>query len=240
MQPRHVLNKLREVVRITLLPGPPWLQRLWPLLAFALVFGGALIFDGMICRFAFECSGRAEELRYAGWLLDVFGIVVIFWGISERLRSADQGPLGVVLMRSTGDLIRALPQFQDDQPPIHASSASFKLTGQATMVSQGRISPPGQSVEQKVDELEKLLLGLMGRAEADRQRTESKFRDAAKEVRSVQDRINAEIARLTSESKRESVRFISWEIVGVSWILFGITFATAPELVLALFASLSA
>lgn len=179
-------------------------------------------------------TSRQDRIRYAGWLLDVFGLGTIAAGVIRKLDLFHGESLWSLLKEGFKSWLRLFP-FIRRHVIIHASTGHLKL---GPMSAKGRATVrlnPNATIERKVefllqrnDELTEQLFGLQDEVGQNK-------KELVDELTKVRAAIEKSIGEIVSRTEDAHVGEVGWEFVGLAWIFLGITFSTVPEFIEAWF-----
>ncbi|MEL6447362.1 MAG: hypothetical protein AAFQ62_05370 [Pseudomonadota bacterium] len=199
---------------------------------FIAVYALSFVSGDWLCAAFSECTDPEDEIRFAGWVLDVAGIAAIIAGINTRLRSTNQGSLGAYLVENAIGFFRDMPIFKEKEAPLHSMDANVNSQGMEITAQQGHAAPGMRTIEQRLADVEDSVRGLAGRLSEDSKETNKKLGKIDDKVEQVRGQLATEVGNIKEVARQEVVRLVPKEIVGVAWIFLGITFATVPEVVL--------
>lgn len=174
---------------------------------------------------------REERLPYAGWALEVFGVLIVFYGIADKL--ALFGAEGLV--KHAVSLLREFPLFRSKQQ-ILSGIANLNLQTHRAQIRVISNPPPNATLEERVEfllgrvaELYELILDVQ-------EDSGSKLNTLKKEIDEKLESVRREIENARSQSEQAHVGQLGWEYAGLGWIMLGLTLATVPDLVMLIFA----
>lgn len=170
-----------------------------------------------------------QRVRFAGWFLEICGLMTVAWGLRETRRQFGRPGLGF-LLRSWWD---RRPRFR---ARVVAGSASISL-GAALASGRGytwREAPKNASVEERLGALEANVKDVSDRVNAALRELDEEVRsraDALKSERSQRERAIADL-----QTKMESVETggLSLSAIGLVWLAVGLTMTTVPAELIAM------
>jgi len=167
-----------------------------------------------------------DHLRYSGWLLEMFGIFIVVFGLNEKLR---------LFKRPT--LLRHFLEWLAECPSYHPQSKTVALQASASMVvgigevASVVIKPVENTPDARLDALEKVVTHLRERQDnltRQMNEQEQQWNAALTTEREAREQTMREL-RTTIEAF--SVGGFHIEAMGVFWLLLGATLATmSPEI----------
>ena len=175
------------------------------------------------------------RLRIAGLFLQLFGIAVVIWGLSETGKLfARPNP-----MQYTAAWFKRFPRFNAESRILAASGTVTLLQGAGMVSAVGTVSARANAtVEERVAALE-----------ADQKQLIEKVRDIRghyeEQIRVVRNELESERRERTAQDERTHKRVeevsaggLHLEWAGVCWLLLGLVLATAPTEIIGLFSYL--
>ena len=193
----------------------------WFLIA---IIGSVTIADWIGCQVGIP---RDERLPYAGWFLEMLGVLVVFFGIGDKLELFEKDGL----IARTIKIISEFPLFRSDTH-VAAGTASIRLGAGRARVRTTMNPPPGADLEERVEFLEQAINKLndwIGDAKEEAMDGLDKLRAA---IDSELESLRTEIDKVRHQSERAFVGHLGWEYAGLVWIMLGLTLATIPDGVL--------
>ena len=196
----------------------------WFLIA---IFGSVAAADWAGCLSGIP---RVERLPYAGWALEMLGVLIVFLGVAEKLALFEKDGL----MARTMILLKQFPLFRSNVNVL-AGSANLSLNAGNVRVRVSMNPPPGANIEERIKFIEESLNKLnewIGDAKEEAQ-------DKINNLKSVIDAeiadVRKEIEEVRQQSEKAHVGQLGMEYAGLGWIMIGLTLATVPKFVLAIF-----
>jgi len=167
-------------------------------------------------------SHLQDKIRIAGYILQLLGLVTVAAGL-ENTRRLFKRPS---LLAKSVEWVKRLPKVL--APPKTVTGSSEVAFGPIEVLSEGVVEKSPETLEDRLDLLEKKYGQLQQELAEVRQQVKS-------EAASLKESIDGErVARTAGDEKtRErleefSVGGLRLEGVGLIWLAFGITFATIP------------
>ena len=167
-----------------------------------------------------------QRLPYAGWLLECLGLYIVARDLGRRLELFDQDSLWKQVMQ----WLRRFPLLRQDDT-VHLGAIGLTLE---SAVSNGRVKvalPAGASDKEKIEFLVRQVDALDDALYKFVQTIKGDIRKAQSELEDQLGQIRAEIESVRDLLAKAQVGEIGLEVVGLGWILLGLTLATVPELV---------
>jgi hypothetical protein len=198
-----------------------WQFRRLLIAAFGIV--GVPLFWGQSCWVPLF-SGWEPRIRWAGMSLELMGLITVMLGIRDtRLRFGRPS-----LLTIGRELLRDFPRFRKDER-MSFGTGNITLEG-VTMSAVGTTSlPPNASLEERVTFLE----GKTNQTYLLINEQDNFFREEIKRLKHEDKDLGQKISGGDNENKRllEDVAAggLNLEILGVSWLFFGIILATASN-----------
>ncbi len=199
-----------------------WLGRakiFWRFLFLTILVIGAS--DWVACRYAVP---RAQLLPYAGWILEMAGVLAAVYGLNKKFDSFGE-PGSLTRIRSW---LGAFPLFRSD---LSLEPVTVKLTVNSPTIDIAMTPIPDSSAsrERRLLFLETAVVDLYRRSnEADKQ--------SQKSLDSITTDFEADIKKLEQrlreaheQSKDAQVGDVGMEYAGFAWIMVGLSAATVPE-----------
>lgn len=175
-------------------------------------------------------ADRIVRIRYAGWLLDIIGIVVIAAGLSRKLNLFRGISISTLLWTGITDFLRAFPLLRR-HVTLNISSAVHLHSSMNANLTTNRTFDSAWSIDEKISYLVEECKSLANRADD----LEKKIAEQTKNIRDdLQTNIAEIIGELSKVERRRAdlhIGEVGGEVVGLAWILCGISFATVPELI---------
>lgn len=191
-------------------------------------FLGVVVIASVIADW-FACgSPRVERLPVAGWGLEIAGVIVVALGLSRKIDLYGGEGFG---SRIRAWLLRFPMLRQDKVIPISAAG-EINLAG-ATVNARGEVTlPDDASIEQRVERLESLMRNVPDQIASLRQHLEEVDANDKAELLGKIDDIGDKLDEVKSTNVKANTEDVGWEIVGIGWVIAGLTLATVPEYVL--------
>ena len=188
------------------------------------VVASVAIADHIGCRIDVP---RFERLPYAGWALEMLGVLVVFFGIGDKLRLFEKDGLIARAIKTLSEF----PLFRVDTNVI-AGSANLKIGGMKVR-ARGTVGPPADaSIEDKVAFLLERANSLYNTILDVQDATTDKIDEIKKRLDADFASIREEVDSVRQQSEKAHVGHLGWEYAGLTWIMLGLTLATVPKLVL--------
>ncbi len=173
---------------------------------------------------------RVERLPYAGWILEISGLLVVAFDLSKRLELFAE----TSLVDRVKQWLLEFPLLNQNRI-IGAMSAHLSL-GVPRVSARLKVRPGSDA---STDELVEFLMRQYERLDDQVSDIREEFKDdlsaLRKEVEHSDNTIRDEIAAVQSQSTKAHLGDVGLEVVGLGWILIGLTLATVPEFVLSMF-----
>jgi len=212
--------------RLKLVPG--WLRDASTLWRF--VFGVAIICVSVDWVGYWLRLDRIDRLPYEGWILELLGLTLVAFDLAKKLELFDQTSVVGRALEWFG----RFPLFNQDQVVV-VGAAHFAIEG-ATLSARGKIKvKEGATTEEKVEFLMRQVDNIDDRIHDLRVQIKTGIEDGLEGIEKRISNIEEEIAAVQSQAVKAHVGDISLEVVGLGWILIGLTLATVPDFVLWLF-----
>ncbi|HEV8608874.1 MAG TPA: hypothetical protein VGS98_02230 [Thermoanaerobaculia bacterium] len=188
----------------------------WPA---GLFIGGLLVASmiGWLIWWRVRPVTAADSIRYAGTLLELFGLVLVAIGLSDVRRLF--GRLSI-LVKIQGSLSRAGAAIRSH--PITGSGAV--AIGGAQVSARGRTfhrAREGASPEERVSMLEKGLDSALEELDRAVQRVENQFAATRESIQHESRERAADNQRVSQKIEEFAVGGLHLEIVGLSWLILG-------------------
>ncbi len=190
----------------------------WFLIA---IIGSVVVADWIGCRIGVS---RAERLPYAGWFLEMLGVLVVFFGIGDKLQLFEKDGL----IARTIKILSEFPLFRSDTH-VAAGTASIRLGGGRVRARTTMNPPPGANLEERVEFLEQAINKLnewIGDAKEEAIEGLDKLKET---IDSELESLREDIDKIRHQSERALVGQLGWEYAGLVWIMMGLTLATIPD-----------
>lgn len=179
-------------------------------------------------------ANRQDRIRYAGWLLDIFGLVTVAIGVSRKLDLFHGASLWGLFKDGFRSWLRQFP-LVSRHITVHLKGNNLNIgLGGLKANLTGKLSPDA-TLERKVDfllqrndELTQQLFEIRDEVAENKKELTAKLAKGQKEVEKT-------IKEMAARTEDAAVGEIGWEVVGLAWIFLGITFATVPEFIEYLF-----
>lgn len=186
---------------------------------------GTIIVLGVALVLAFWPPLSEQRMLIAGWLLQIAGLGTVAQGIRQVRKQFGQGTL-----------LEAVKKWWGRRDGVVHLAAGGLVAGSATVTGAGLVSRrPAETLEERVTYLERDLAQLASRVEAG-------VSDLRKELTASKDAIafearqrEKETSELKSNMKLFATGGLYVSVMGLVWLAFGITLATIPTEILALF-----
>lgn len=213
--------------RVKQVPG--WLAGPSDAWLFLSGFAAAILLGFYLAHVIVPEAGFQDRIRYAGWFLDVFGLTAIFLGISGKLRRFKDTNLFAVAFDRLKAWLRAFPLLK--RPPVELKAEGVMISGPSIMDADMRVAPgPDWSLEQKVEWLIGQHDTTLDALRDLRRTVNAKTGSLDSKVVELERNLASKIEGLSREAEDVHIGDLGTELVGLSWVFFGITFATVPEL----------
>jgi len=173
---------------------------------------------------------RIDRLPYAGWLLEMAGVLTVVAGFSKKIDLYG----GDSISKRIGSWFLSCPLFRQNVNVI-TGSAELRLSPMSVSAVGNVGLPANADLEMRVSRLERMIDDVNESVRQLRQQTKEDI-DAAR--RELLDRLTAlgdELASVKSLTSQAHVGDVGMELAGIGWVLVGLTLATIPRLVLYLF-----
>lgn len=205
-----------------------WLGRFkilwWFLIA---IIGSVAIADWVGCRAGIP---RVERVPYAGWALEILGVLVVFLGVAEKLALFEKDGL----MARTMKLLKQFPLFRSNVNVL-AGSAKLSLKAGNLRVRVYMNPPPGANIEERIKFLEETVNKLNEWIGDAKEEAQDKINNLKSVIDAEIEVLREEIEEVRQQSEEAHVGHLGMEYAGLGWIMIGLTLATVPKLVLAIF-----
>lgn len=175
-------------------------------------------------------ADRVDSIRYAGWMLEIFGLLAVAFGLNNKLDLLDQKGIRERI-REWG---QACPLIRRDTV-VGAMSAEIGLFGGQGRARLSASFDENAPIEDKVKFLMQAYKRLDDELGHFSDETRKDVAEIKAEIRTIENSLSQEIKAAASKSANVHVGDIGWEFAGLGWVLIGITLATVPELFLSLF-----
>jgi hypothetical protein len=202
----------------------PEVRQTWPLVLF---FVGAMVAYVLAVVAGYllplGLADAADQVRYFGTWLQLFGILLVAQGVSE-LRREFKRPTVVAWMRSRFAAI--VQSFKRPDHTLFAGSGSITISGSdATLtVGRGRVT-----TDERLDPLEREIDHLQRQADEHERKVESKLSEVRAELsKEAQQRIEAH-ARTNAKLDGLAVGGLHLDVIGLWWLLFATVATSVPD-----------
>jgi uncharacterized membrane protein HdeD (DUF308 family) len=198
----------------------PEVQQTWP---FFLFFAGPAVAYLLAVLAGRQLNrGAADQVRYFGTWLQLFGIVLVAQGVRELRREFNR-PTVFAAIRARIHAIRQ--SFQAQHYVAITGVGAVGLAGSAAL-AYGRVRG---TTEQRLDGLEREIDGLR----RDAQERERQFQDKLSELRGELSKEQQERIEAHAEIKRKldnvAVGGLHLDVIGLWWLLFATIATNVPD-----------
>jgi hypothetical protein len=197
----------------------PEIRQTWP---FFLFFAGPTV-AYLLAVLAGRLLNRdaADQVRYFGTWLQLFGIVLVAQGVRELRREFNRPTVFAAMLARTHAILQS---FRAQHHVAITGVAAIGLAG-STALAYGRV---GGTIEQRLDGLENEIDALR----KDRQEREKNFQDKLSELRGElskdkQERIEAH-AEIGRKLDNVAVGGLHLDVIGLWWLLFATVATSVP------------
>lgn len=205
-----------------------WLAE--PTLLWAFVGGIVLAsFVGDWIGFALD-SMREDKIRYAGWLLEIFGLSTVAIGLSKKLDLFHGKNVWTLFGEATMRWLCRFPLLRQDKN-IVVGTVDLKLGPMRAQAYASVKIDPNKPVDEKINwllERHYELVNTVHRVQKKIEKNEGEFERQLQALRRV---LEKTIGKVEAQTAKAHVGEIGGEFVGLGWILCGVTFATTPEFI---------
>lgn len=175
------------------------------------------------------CIEPVARLPYAGFTLEVAGVLTVVYGFSTKIDLYGGEPIASRIKQ----WLLSIPLFSQDTRVVlgsgHLTLGPLKASATATSSL-----PPDASLDDRVQRLEHQVENLQSALSKLREDQDSAVAELRKEleqqIQTIVDDIDA-LKKLTSDAH---IGDVGTELAGIGWILVGLALATVPEAVLLL------
>jgi hypothetical protein len=200
----------------------PEARKTWPFFLF--VAGPTLAYVLAILAGRLMHKGGADQVRYFGTWLQLFGIAVVAQGVRE-LRQEFKRPTTLAAMRSR--IVAIVQSFRRRNITLTVGSANIALTGVAATLSVGRVGVP--TVEQRLDALERELTELRKQAEDRDRKVDSQFSAVRTELSAErQQRVEGQ-SEIAQKLDNVAVGGLHLDVIGLWWLLIATIATSVPD-----------
>jgi len=170
-----------------------------------------------------------DAIRYGGTILQILGLSMVAIGVKKMRRMFDRPSLGAGILTW---LRRLAASFTGPKPiSLQASAGAFAMTGGDVRLIRG--VRPGATLDERVSILEENLKLL-------RDELDTRLQGVRQELGTVKESIEREsqerrVADEKTARKIEEVAIggLHLEVVGLVWLLLGVTAASIPDVIAA-------
>ncbi|XOV85070.1 MAG: hypothetical protein ACFHXK_08075 [bacterium] len=173
---------------------------------------------------------RQDSIRFSGWLLDLLGLGIIAIGIAKKLDLFKDTSVWRFLSEGLLGWVRRFPLINRNVT-LHLEPANLTSVSSDLDVSiLGRLGKDA-TTERKIEFLIQRNEELTQDVHILRREAKQSNRELRSQVEELKQELSTSLTDLDSRTTDFHAGEIGYELVGLTWIFLGITFATVPELI---------
>lgn len=192
-------------------------KRIW--LFLGVIAAVSVFADWGGCRFDLP---RVERLPYAGWVLEMLGVLIAVYGFNHRL-----GLFGQSISSAVLSWLQTFPMLSRDHR-VTAGTGHLRASGSTVHATLSVPMPPNATLEERIERLERVVDNVDGELSALRQNAERDVNNLRNEITERLGDIRGEISDVRDQTSEAHAGGAGVELLGLALVITGLTLATIP------------